>query len=170
MEYTSAEASKLLKKLIDEKQNIQSMEGKTATFKAALGEDPESVRPEYNFRQSEDSLETVMRKILKVKHAINVFNSTTEVGDSGMTIDQVLVYLPELNARKQVLYNMASLLPKERVAARFMGANNLIDYRYANFDIDEVKKEYIRVRDEVMALQTALDLVNSTVKFEIDVD
>lgn len=170
MEYTSAEASKLLKKLIDEKQNIQSMEGKTATFKAALGEDPESVRPEYNFRQSEDSLETVMRKILKVKHAINVFNSTTEVGDSGITIDQVLVYLPELNARKQVLYNMASLLPKERVAARFMGANNLIDYRYANFDIDEVKKEYIRVRDEVMALQTALDLVNSTVKFEIDVD
>ncbi len=170
MEYTSAEASKLLKKLIDEKQNILSMEGKTATFKAALGEDPESVRPEYNFRQSEDSLETVMRKILKVKHAINVFNSTTEVGDSGMTIDQVLVYLPELNARKQVLYNMASLLPKERVAARFMGANNLIDYRYANFDIDEVKKEYIRVRDEVMALQTALDLVNSTVKFEIDVD
>ena len=170
MKYTSAEASKQLKKLIDEKQNIQRLEGKTATFNAALGEDPESVRPEYNFKQTEESLEAVTQRILKVKHAINVFNSTTEVGDSGMTIDQVLVYLPELNARKLVLYNMASLLPKERVAARFMGPNNLIDYRYANFDIDKVKQEYIRVRDEAMALQTALDLVNSTVKFDIDVE
>ena len=46
---TSAEAAKLLKKLLDEKSILLADEYRSSTFNAALGEDVESVRPMYDY-------------------------------------------------------------------------------------------------------------------------
>lgn len=56
-------------------------------------------------------------KIRKVKHAINQFNLTQDVPGFNMTIDQMLIYIPQLTARKNKLNRMRSRLPKERVQA-----------------------------------------------------
>ncbi len=45
---TSVEASKMLKKLMEEKRILSENENMSAWFNAALGEDVESVRPEYD--------------------------------------------------------------------------------------------------------------------------
>lgn len=45
---TSAEASKLLKKLLEQKSILLSEERRSSVFNAALGEDVESVGPEYD--------------------------------------------------------------------------------------------------------------------------
>ena len=88
---TSAEAAKLLKKLLDEKSILLADEYRSSTFNAALGEDVESVRPVYDYAVTQQALEHCNRKIRLLKHAINCFNTTQLVGDTGMTIDQVLV-------------------------------------------------------------------------------
>ena len=49
MKYTSAQANKLLKKLNDEYDLLLAEEAESSTFLAAMGEDPESVRPEYDY-------------------------------------------------------------------------------------------------------------------------
>ena len=49
MEYTSAEANKLLRKLREEHAALISKESKASSFIISLGEDPESVRPEYDY-------------------------------------------------------------------------------------------------------------------------
>ena len=49
MKYTSAQANKLLKKLNDEYSALLHKEQRSRDFRAAMGEDIESVRPAYDY-------------------------------------------------------------------------------------------------------------------------
>ena len=59
MKYTSAEAGKLLKKLNYEQSSIILREENGKEFLAAIGEDLESVRPDYNFGETQKALDAV---------------------------------------------------------------------------------------------------------------
>ncbi len=166
MKYTSAEAAKLLRQLNEDYAAVLTMEAQSREFLASVGEDVESVRPVYDYAQVQTQLEELEQKIRVVKHAINIFNSTTVVADFDMTIDQLLVYIPQLTQRKNKLSVMKSRLPKAREPISY--GKNIIDYRYANYDITEVEADYIKAAEELSKAQTALDLVNSTQTMEID--
>ena len=51
MENTSAEAAKLLRRLNEERDALELSERRRKVFTASLGEDPESMRPEYDYYQ-----------------------------------------------------------------------------------------------------------------------
>ena len=169
MKMTSAQAAKLLRQLNDELRTLQLREGNTCSFVAALEEDIESVRPAYNFKEMRDAQAEVECKIRKVKHAINVFNTTTIIPDFNITIDEMLIYLPQLNAECATLSKMRDAMPKVRVSSGYSGGGNIIDYKYANYDIEEVGRYYTDVSETLAKAQIALDLVNSTVEFEINI-
>ena len=167
MKYTSAEAAKYLRKLNEDYTSLISNEEASKEFLASLGEDPEAVRPEYSFSDTQKILAILEEKIRKVKHAINIFNTTHTVPDFGITIDEMLVLIPQLTKRKNKLYEMKSLLPKSRAEA--YGKNgNIIDYRYANYSISEAKAEYEKISDLLSRAQTALDVINNTETIEIE--
>lgn len=166
MKYTSAEAGKLLKKLNDEQSSIILREENGKEFLAAVGEDIESVRPDYNFKETQDALDEVERKIRKLKHALNVFNSTTVIPEFGMTIDEMLVYIPQLTAKKNKLARMKDKLPKVREQTRVN--SSILDYRYLNYDINEVAAAYAKTCDTLAKAQTALDAANMNQTLEID--
>lgn len=168
MRVTSAQAAKLLRQLNDELRALQLKEANSSSFVAAIQEDVESVRPEYNFKEMRDAQAEVECKIRKVKHAINVFNTTTIIPDFDITIDEMLVYLPQLNRQCEVLSKMRDAMPKVRVSSGY-SSGNIIDYKYANYDIEEVGRYYAELSDTLAKAQTVLDLVNSTVEFEIDI-
>ena len=165
---TSAEASKLLKKLLEEKSIMLANERQSSVFNASLGEDVDSVRPVYDYEDTQKALEFFDRKIRILKHAVNCFNASQTVGDTGMTIDQVLVYIPQLTEMRTRLYDMQNRLPKQRTSVGGIGSNTVIDYRYANYSVERAKEDYMRVSDELRKIQTALDVVNTTVKMEIE--
>lgn len=169
MKMTSAQAAKLLRQLNDDLRTLQLREEKTSSFIAALEEDIESVRPMYNFQEMCDAQAEVERKIQKVKHAINVFNTTTEVPNFDMTIDEMLVFLPQLTKKCEVLSRMKDALPKVRENTGYSRSGSIIDYRYANYDIEQVSKYYTSVSNMLSMAQTSLDLVNNTVEFEVDI-
>lgn len=52
MKCTSAEAGKMLRKLMEEKSSIEMRECKGKEFLAAVGEDLESVRPDYDLQNA----------------------------------------------------------------------------------------------------------------------
>ena len=81
-----------------------------------------------------------------------------------MTIDQMLVYIPQLTARKRKLDKMRANLPKERITAF---SSNFVEYNYSNYDIDKAEADYEKATDELARAQTALDTVNTTVTFEV---
>lgn len=167
MKYNSAQAAKLLSKLQQDFDSLAVLEANAKTFLASVGEDVESVRPEYDYKATKKELDALSLKIRKVKHAINVFNTTTVVPEFGITIDELLVYIPQLSAKKAKLRGMADTLPKAR--ENNYGKSNIIDYRIVNYDIKQVKKDLDVVTDELAKAQLALDTINHSLEFDIDI-
>ncbi len=165
MLYTSAEAAKLLRRLNDEKGTLENMESQSSTFLASAGEDIESVRPDYNYFETRDKIDELESKIRKVKHALNIFNVSTQVEGFDMTIDQLLIYIPQLSNLRTKLFTMQNRLKKQR-ENNYAG---VIDYRYINYDLEAVKNDYAKISDELARAQTALDVLNNSAKLEIDI-
>ncbi len=168
MKMTSAQASKLLRQLNDELRTLQVREENSKSFLASLGEEVESVRPSYDYASMQEEQIKVEQKIRKLKHAVNVFNTNTVIPEYGFTIDEMLVYLPQLQKRQNKLFAMKDALPKVRENVGFGRGTNVVDYRYANYDIDLVGKDYKDLSAEIARAQLALDTVNSTVELEVD--
>ena len=163
---TSAQAAKELRKLNDQHDALLARENKSREFVAAIQEDVEKIRPEYDYAGIQDELDRMERRIRALKHAINTFNLFQEVPGFGMTIDQMLVYIPQLTARKKKLDYMRKKLPRERENAGYSRSSSIVEYNYANYDIAAVEADYVKTVDELSAAQNALDQVNSTVLFE----
>lgn len=170
MRYTSAEANKLLKSLEDERAKMCMKENQSSVFTCATQENPDEVRPEYGFLETQCEISEIESKIRKVKHAISVFNITHEVPGFGMTIDQMLVFIPQLSARKRVLSGMAERLPKARKQSRYGEKSNFIEYEYANYNTEEAGKYYRQISDYLSAAQVALDKLNHSDTMEIDIE
>ena len=167
MKMTSAQAAKELKKLNDQHDMLLSMESKARTFTAAIQEDVESVRPPYDYDARQAELAELESRIRTLKHAINMFNLSQEVPEFNMTIDQMLVYIPQLTARKKKLDYMRKKLPRERETSGYGRSSNIVEYNYANYDIARVEEDYLNTADELAKAQNALDSVNNTVEFEV---
>ena len=170
-QYTSAEASKLLRKLNEDRAALLAMESRSKSFIASANEDLAAIAPEYDHVETAKALDALNEKIRKVRHAINVFNTTHKVESfdkyEAMTIDEVLIALPQLTERKEKLARMKDSLPKTRL--RTIPGSNVIEYEYANYDIKTVQREYDDVSAALSTLQLALDKINTTEKMEIDV-
>ena len=167
-ELTSAQAAKLLRKWNEELTALKDREEISREFVASVGEDLEQVRPDYDYAAVQEAIGALEGKIRALKHALNLFNANTEVPGFGMTVDQMLVYIPQLSQRKIKYSDMMSKLPKARETGAAYTRGNIIDYRYANYDISAAEKDYSEAADTLGRAQTALDVVNNTLTMEID--
>ena len=87
MKYTSAEASKLLRKLNDDIKAELQLESQSREFVAATTEVPDDVRPEYDYAAANAKIDALQASVRRLKHAINVFNAATVVPGFDFTID-----------------------------------------------------------------------------------
>ena len=168
MKYTISEAAKQIKLLNYEKDNLLQKEAMNSTFVAATTENLEELRPEYSYDDTRRVVEDIDQKIRKLRNAINVFNISTNVEEFAMTLDQLLIYIPQLSAKKEVLQGLMSRQEKVRDNL-FNRAGNIIDYRYTNYDPKEAEKDYFSVVEELSKSQTAVDLINNTATIEVDI-
>lgn len=168
MKYTSAEAAKLLRKLNEDYMFAQNAERNSYEFTAATCENVDDVRPDYDFNGTQTTLADINSKIRKVKHAINVFNTTHIVPGFDMTVDEMLVYIPQLTQQKSKLSSMKARLPKARKGASMHGAG-VIEYSYANYEIHDAETEYERVSKILSTAQLALDTLNNSETIDIDI-
>lgn len=166
MKLTSAEANKLLRKLHDDHDALKGREAESRIFVAATTEKLEDAQPDYDYDAVQQKLAELEEKTRRLKHAINLFNVSQPIDDSGMTIDQALVYIPQLSERKRKLSVMRAAQKKKRNDN--VRGSNLIEYTYANYDVEQAERDYQATGNELARVQNALDLVNSTVQFEFD--
>ena len=166
---TSAYANKMLKSLEDEKTYWVNKEETSSTYVVANNEEP--VVPEYDYVQVANTIAEIDEKITIIKHTLNVANAAAKVvvDDIEMSIDTILIRMAQLNKRKNVLDIMRKRLPKAREEQRsYMSRNTVPEYRYINYDLELIKKEYESVSKMIMEMQMALDRYNQTVQFEVN--
>ena len=166
---TSAYANKMLKSLEEDKAFWVNKEEASSTYVVANNEEP--VVPEYDYVQVANAIAEIDEKIAVIKHALNVANATAKVvvDDIEMSIDTILIRMAQLNKRKNILDVMRKRLPKARDEQRsYMSRNTVPEYRYINYDLDLIKKEYESVSKTIMEMQMALDRYNQTVQFEVN--
>jgi hypothetical protein len=167
---TSAFANKMLKSLEEDKAFWVNKEAASSTYVAAINEEP--VVPEYDYAEVAATIAALDEKIAMIKHALNVTNATAKVpiDDTEMCIDTILIRMAQLNKRKAVLDQMRKQLPKTREEQHsYMSRNSVPEYRYINYDLELIKKEYETVSRTIMEMQMALDKYNQTVQFEVDI-
>ena len=167
---TSAYANKVLKKLNDDKDFYLNKEQEGQIYVAALDEEP--VIPDYDYAEVSAKIAEIDEKIIKIKHAINVTNATSKISVEGvdMTIDSILVKMSQLNRRKLVLDKMRKRQVKARENSTLYGTRKTTpEYRYINYDLKTVNKDYERIDAEIAAMQIALDKYNQTFEFEVEV-
>lgn len=144
-------------------------EATSSTYVASINEEP--VVPEYDYTEVAAAIAELDEKIAIIKHALNVSNATAKVpvGDREMSIDTILIRMAQLNKRKAVLDQMRKQLPKAREEQAYMSRNAVPEYRYINYDLELVKREYEAVSNTIMEMQMALDKYNQTVQFEVEI-
>lgn len=166
MKVTSALANKKIKMLEEEKARILERERMSSTYILADGECASP--PEYDYVGTKDKLDSIDSSIRKFKHAINVFNTTTYLESVGVYIDEALLEMASLSRRKPVLNNMATRLEKERVSSVINRGVSTPEYKYANYDVEQARKDLEECSSRLIELQLALDTANQTIMFDID--
>ena len=166
---TSAYANKMIRSLEEDKAFWVNKEAASSTYVASINEEP--VIPEYDYQEVAATIAELDEKIAIIKHALNLTNATAKVpvGEKEMSIDTILIKMAQLNKRKAVLDQMRKQLPKAREEQTYVSRNVVPEYRYINYDLELVKKEYEAVSKTIMEMQMALDKYNQTVQFEVEI-
>lgn len=167
---TSAYANKMLRSLEEDKAFWVNKEAASCTYVAAVNEEP--VIPEYDYMTIANMIDEIDRKIVTIKHALNLTNATAkvQVGNQEMSVDSILIRMAQLNKRKSVLDAMRKQLPKMRVySSSFRASGSAPEYKYINYDLKVIQQEYDRISNTIMEMQIALDRYNQTVLFEVDI-
>ena len=167
--FTSASASKYLRMLEEEKKHILDAESETSTYTRTADEAVEP--PAYDYAETRARIERINEATRKIRHALHMFNSEATIefdGSDTMTIDEALIYLAQLNNEKNVLLQMRNRRPKERLSGGWR--SEIIEYRYANYDVEAVDADYRRLVSRISDLQLAIDLANQTETFEVDIE
>mgnify|MGYP004651297723 FL=1 len=166
---TSAYANKMIRSLEEDKAFWVNKEAASSTYVASVNEEP--VIPEYDYLEVAATIAELDEKIAIIKHALNLTNAMAKVpvGEKEMSIDTILIKMAQLNKRKTVLDQMRKQLPKAREEQAYVSRNVVPEYRYINYDLELVKREYEVVSKTIMEMQMALDKYNQTVQFEVEI-
>jgi len=88
--------------------------------------------------------------------------------ESGITVDEALILLAQLNNEKRMLASMRSRQKKERAGRGVLYRSEAVEYVYANYDVARAGEDYLAVSERISALQLEIDLCNQTRTFEAD--
>ena len=86
-----AEVARRITSLREELTDLERYEKEASSFTCTVGEDKEKLRPSYDYEETQKRYKEITQEIRKLRHAMNVFNTSTMVPDFNMTVDQLLV-------------------------------------------------------------------------------
>lgn len=163
MKFTSDTANKTLKNLQAEMEATLNSADQSMTYSHGPAETP--IIPKYDFKETEEKVQGLRKKIATIRHAINKFNVNTVIEDLGITVDEALGEMSYLNTKKKRLYRMLQIQETSRQRA-FGGREPDITHR--NFNIEDAKAEYDKVCEYLIKYQQAINIANLTITFEIE--
>ena len=161
MKLCNAEVIKKIKDFEEQKQEILSDEQKNCT--TTYQTETDMIDTGYDFEKARNIVENLNKEIMRLKHALNVSNSTVIVEKFDLTIGECLVYMAQLNNEKVVLERMS----RNRSKSRMTLYNGTVEYTVTNYDVEVCKDKLNDIKETLRKLQLAIDRVNLNNMIEI---
>ena len=98
MKLTSAGANKMIKAWNEDLEGLLKKE--EAESRTTYGINEEPLPANYDFARMQQQMDALNQKIAVLRHAVNVFNTTTMLEGFGFTIDEALVRMAMLTKKK----------------------------------------------------------------------
>lgn len=161
MTYTAASAHKQIKLWTEERDALIQKEREICSYTYQAGEEP--VIEKYDFVNTQCRIAEYNNKIADLRHAVNLFNTTTVLPGLGFTIDEALVRMSMLNDQKNRLSRMKYIREKTR-QTNYKGIS---EFTERNFNIDDCEALYQKVCNELIQIQLSIDKTNLTEQFDV---
>lgn len=148
-------------KELEERKNALT-ENECAQCTVSFVTDKDKVDTGYVYETVQKQIDDLDDEIRRLKGILNYANATVKVADTGFTIGEALVRLAQLSVKRARLDELPKVQSSRRVTY-----NGVIERTECLFDTEKVKADMERVREEIAALQMAIDKTNLTHEAEV---
>ena len=144
-----------------ERRELLKEEKKSCSYKVMEGEDPSAKKPEYDYEETRNQLMLFDDAVRLVKHTINSFSVSRYVPEYNMTLDELEMYLEDLNRRFNTLKELGEARPIKRTIV-----NRSVRHTIANYDLKQARKDSERLDDERRKVRSIISEIKKSEEFE----
>ena len=144
-----------------ERRELLKEEKKACSYRVMEGEDPSAKKPEYDYVETWNQLMEYDDSIRSVKHAINSFSVSRYVPEYDMTLDELEMYLEDLDRRFNTLKELGDAHPIKRTIV-----NRSVRHTIANYDLKQARKDSERLDDERRKVRNIISEIKKSEEFE----
>ena len=151
----------MIKYWMIERRELLKEEKKACTYKVMEGEDPSAKKPEYDYEETRDQLKYFDDSVRLAKHTINSFSVSRYVPEYNMTLDELEMYLEDLDRRFNTLKELGDAHPIKRTIV-----NRSVRHTIANYDLKQARKDSERLDDERRKVRRIISEIKESEVFE----
>jgi len=155
MKKCNTELMKEIKKLEERKDELLKFEREQC--KVTYINKESKIDNNYDYESINNEIDSIDLEIRKIKKILAYSNATTIVPEYNMTIGECIIFLAQLNNKKNKLQLMANAVKIKRISSTY---NTKVEYEEILYDINKVKDDFNKVVDEINKLQMAIDRCN----------
>ena len=144
-----------------ERRELLKEEKKVCSYRVMEGEDPSAKKPEYDYEETLNQLMEFDDSIRSAKHTINSFSVSHYVPEYNMTLDELEMYLEDLNRRFNTLKELGDARPIKRTIV-----NRSVRHTIANYDLKQARKDSERLDDERRKVRRIISEIKESEVFE----
>ena len=144
-----------------ERRELLKEEKKVCSYRVMEGEDPSAKKPEYDYEETWNQLMEFDDSIRSAKHTINSFSVSRYVPEYNMTLDELEMYLEDLDRRFNTLKELGDAHPIKRTIV-----NRSVRHTIANYDLKQARKDSERLDDECRKVRRIISEIKESEEFE----
>ena len=144
-----------------ERRELLKEEKKAYSYRGMEGEDPSAKKPEYDYEETRNQLMEFDDSVRLAKHTINSFSVSRYVPEYNMTLDELEMYLEDLNRRFNTLKELGEARPIKRTIV-----NRSVRHTIANYDLKQARKDSERLDDECRKVRRIISEIKESEVFE----
>ena len=144
-----------------ERRELLKEEKKACSYRVMEGEDPSAKKPEYDYVETWNQLMEFDDSIRSAKHTINSFSVSHYVPEYNMTLDELEMYLEDLDRRFNTLKELGDAHPIKRTIV-----NRSVRHTIANYDLKQARKGCERLDDERRKVRRIISEIKESEEFE----
>ncbi|MDY4798253.1 MAG: hypothetical protein SO157_02760 [Bullifex sp.] len=151
----------LIKIWMIERRELLKEEKKVCSYRVMEGEDSSAKKPEYDYEETWNQLMEFDDSIRSAKHTINSFSVSHYVPEYNMTLDELEMYLEDLDRRFNTLKELGAAHPIKRTIV-----NRSVRHTIANYDLKQARKDCERLDDERRKVRSIISEIKESEAFE----